>query len=345
MSSIDFPASNTILLTGAGFTKNFGGFLAREMWAQIHNRLQRSNEGSLLQLIKDEFDYEKIFEELVKGTEYNDEQKDKVNKSFLEAYKFMDQIICNEEALYGGNLYIDTNGIRKFLNEFSNNRREPGFFFTLNQDIVFERYFRGEVRLVVPGLQYINSNKIDINNTPFSDSWCVNAPTEKILEQKKDEMNWQNERFYYIKLHGSFHWKDSDGKNMMVIGTSKEEDIEKEPILRWYKNIFESVLYRPECRLLIIGYGFRDQHINEVIVNTIKDKGLKLFIICPDDPEIFKNDTLKYTGSDNKKIIWEAVSGYYPYTIQTIFPFNKHPTPQYIQLKNDFFNKAKKYDR
>lgn len=337
MSSIDVPASKTILLTGAGFTKNFGGFLAREMWAQIHNRLQRSNEEPLKQLIKNEFDYEKIFEELVKVTEYSDEQKDKVNKSFLEAYKFMDQIICNEEALYGGNLYINTNGIRNFLNEFSNNRREPGFFFTLNQDIIFERYFRS-VRFIIPGfIRHINANTIDINNTSFSDSWCVDVPGEKVLDKKKDEMNWQNESFYYIKLHGSFHWKDSMGKNMMVIGTSKEEDIEKEPILKWYKTIFESVLFRSDCRLLIIGYGFRDQHINEVIVNSIKDKGLKLFIICPADPEKFKNDTLKYTGSDNKKIIWEAVSGYYPYTIQTIFPFDKRPTPQYTQLTNNFF--------
>jgi hypothetical protein len=337
MSYFEIPASNTILLTGAGFTKNFGGFLAREMWAQIHNRLQKYNEESLLQIIRDEFDYEKIFEELVKGTEYSDEQKDKVNKSFLEAYKFMDQIICNEEALYGGNHYIDTNGIRNFLNEFSNNRREPGFFFTLNQDIVFERYFR-IVRFTIPGfIKYIDANTIDINNTPFSDSWCIDAPTEKVLEQKKDKMNWQNESFYYIKLHGSFHWKDSERENMMVIGTSKEEDIEKEPILRWYKQIFESVLSKPDCRILIIGYGFRDQHINKVIVNSIKDKGLKLFVICPVDPETFKNDTLRNTGPDNKKIIWEAVSGYYPYTIQTIFPLDKHPTPQYDQLKNDFF--------
>ncbi|MDR4498510.1 MAG: SIR2 family protein [Candidatus Scalindua sp.] len=326
------------MLTGAGFTKNFGGFLASEMWAQIHNRLQRSNEKPVKLLIKDEFDYEKIFEELVKGGKYSGEQKDTVNNSFLEAYKFMDQIICMEEALYGGKHYIDTNGIREFLKGFSNNRREPGFFFTLNQDIVFERYFRREVRFAVPGfIRYINADTIDINNTPFSDSWCIDAPTEQVLAQKKDKMNWQNERFYYIKLHGSFHWKDSERRNMMVIGTSKEEDIEKEPILRWYKNIFENVLSMPDCRLLIIGYGFRDQHINKVIVNSIKDNGLKLFIICPVDPEKFKNDTLKNTGSDNKKIIWEAVSGYYPYTIRTIFPFHKHPTPQHIQLKNDFF--------
>ncbi len=99
MSCIEIPASNTILLTGAGFTKNFGGFLAREMWAQIHNRLQHANYEELKEITKSEFDYEKIFEEVVKGKHYSDNQKDKVNESFLEAYKLMDQIICVEERL------------------------------------------------------------------------------------------------------------------------------------------------------------------------------------------------------------------------------------------------------
>ncbi len=345
MSCIEIPASNTILLTGAGFTKNFGGFLASEMWAQIHNRLQHANYEELKEITKSEFDYEKIFEEVVKGEKYKKEPKETVNKSFLEAYKFMDQIICDEEALYGGEHYIDTNGFKEFLNEFARNQKEPGFFFTLNQDIVFERYFRN-VRFVVPGFKkYINSNTIDIKNTRFDDSWCVNVPTEKALEKEKKEIKW-NEEFYYIKLHGSFHWKDSSmGKNMMAIGTSKEEDIEKEPIFKWYSEIFKSVLSKPNHRLLIIGYGFRDPHINKVILDSIKQNSLELYIICPSNPEDFKslrkptNDkTLKNT--DCKDTLWGAISGYYPYTIKTIFPHNKHPTPQYIQLKNDFFQKT-----
>ncbi len=345
MSCIEIPASNTILLTGAGFTKNFGGFLAREMWAQIHNRLQSSNEEPLKQLTKNEFDYEKIFEEVVKGKHYSDNQKDKVNESFLEAYKLMDQIICVEERLHGGKHDIDTHGLRIFLNEFACNQKEPGFFFTLNQDIVFERYFRN-VRFIVPGFKkYINSKTIDIKNTRFDDSWCVNVPTEKVLEKEKKEIKW-NEEFYYIKLHGSFHWKDpSMGKNMMVIGTSKEEDIEKEPIFKWYSEIFKSVLSKPNRRLFIIGYGFRDPHINNVILDSINQNGLELYIICPSDPEDFKNmhkpsiiKTINKTNSEDT--IWKSISGYYPYTIKTIFPHNKHPTPQYIQLKNDFFHKT-----
>jgi hypothetical protein len=29
--------SEIVLFTGAGFTKNFGGFLAKEMWSKIFN--------------------------------------------------------------------------------------------------------------------------------------------------------------------------------------------------------------------------------------------------------------------------------------------------------------------
>jgi hypothetical protein len=34
---MNIQSSENILLTGAGFTKNFGGLLASEMWAEIFN--------------------------------------------------------------------------------------------------------------------------------------------------------------------------------------------------------------------------------------------------------------------------------------------------------------------
>ncbi len=51
-----------ILLTGAGFTHNFGGFLAREMWSKIFNNpiVQASTEAR--KLLLDDFDFESIYE-------------------------------------------------------------------------------------------------------------------------------------------------------------------------------------------------------------------------------------------------------------------------------------------
>ena len=47
-------------------------------------------------------------------------------------------------------------------------------------------------------------------------------------------------------------------------------------------------LNKPETRLLTVGYGFGDPHINQCIANAI-GKGLKLYVISPMYPQDFKN--------------------------------------------------------
>ncbi len=49
-----------ILLTGAGFTKNFGGFLASEMWAQIFNSYHIKPHKKLGEILRRDFDYESV---------------------------------------------------------------------------------------------------------------------------------------------------------------------------------------------------------------------------------------------------------------------------------------------
>ena len=91
MSCIDVPVSEPVLLTGSGFTKNFGGLLANEMWKKINNNLDdilyndnlnkleqnnRTHLKNLIKLTKNDFDYEKIFEKVMKGDKYSKEEKD-----------------------------------------------------------------------------------------------------------------------------------------------------------------------------------------------------------------------------------------------------------------------------
>lgn len=48
--------SDTILLTGAGFTANFGGFLAREVWSKIFNNPKLNDAGNLKLELRKNFD-------------------------------------------------------------------------------------------------------------------------------------------------------------------------------------------------------------------------------------------------------------------------------------------------
>ncbi len=175
----------------------------------------------------------------------------------------------------------------------------------------------------------------------IKDSWFREVPDEEgLVERKLDkEGRWKNEKVYYVKLHGSFNWKDSKDNKIMVIGTSKLEDIEKEPILKWYLKMFECILSMPERRLLIIGYGFRDKHINDVIVNSINKYGLKLHINYHKDRAAFENDTLKFIDSDSdRKAISGAISYYYGEDLVTIFRHN-NLSDKYYEMQKYFLGK------
>ena len=64
----------------------------------------------------------------------------------------------------------------------------------------------------------------------------------------------------------------------MILGGGKARAIERYPVLRWYAEVFSDYLAEPDARLMIIGYGFRDEHINAALTQAI-DKGLKIFLV------------------------------------------------------------------
>ncbi len=96
---------------------------------------------------------------------------------------------------------------------------------------------------------------------------------------------------------------------------------------------------KPNRRLLIIGYGFRDKHINDVILNSIND--LELFLIYPKSPEDFYNGTL---DTNDKKRIWDEAKRrrYYENTLEDIFTRGRKPD-EYYELLRYFLGKKINY--
>lgn len=64
-----------ILLTGAGFTKNFGGFLASEMWAQIFNSHHIRPHKELGKILRHDFDYESVYNRVLGRGNYSEETR------------------------------------------------------------------------------------------------------------------------------------------------------------------------------------------------------------------------------------------------------------------------------
>jgi len=108
----------------------------------------------------------------------------------------------------------------------------------------------------------------------------------------------------------------------MVIGGDKADQIHCEPLLQWYFEIFQEVLSHPNRRVLVIGYGFRDTHVNKVIAQSIREHSMKMYVISPKSPRDFKSELLKDANED-KKILWQGLAGYWDWALKDVCPPNK----------------------
>ena len=79
-SNLRTPAK-TVLLTGAGFTKNFGGFLGSEMWAIILNQKEVTNSPRLRNALLEDLNYETVYDTIL----YSDQFETREKLTFLSA--------------------------------------------------------------------------------------------------------------------------------------------------------------------------------------------------------------------------------------------------------------------
>lgn len=323
--------SQNILLTGAGFSHNFGGFLADGMWSQIFNHTEIQTRQTIKNTLLKDFDYESIYNEILLGPadKWFDSDRASIRVAVLEAYRQLDQFILN----YNKHPNIDyMYAVNKFIERFSGDMRTIGFFFTLNQDIFVERFYNSSNKpLVLPRMRRVPDYSSDYERK------SILQENDFITVVRGKDTDWKpadklsKQELHYIKLHGSFNWKSSDGSNMMVIGKDKEHQISREPLLAWYVDIFKQVLSQKERRLLIIGYGFRDKHINQIIATAIKENGLKLYVVSPEGPRDFI-EKLEFGETLDRPFgpdILKGLSGYFPYKLLEAlegdqFKFNKH---------------------
>jgi hypothetical protein len=86
------------------------------------------------------------------------------------------------------------------------------------------------------------------------------------------------------------NWTDPSGGRLLVMGGNKPTTMRRHPILTWYAAKFVELLSNPGARLMVIGYGFRDNHINQLIYEAWQkgNQTLSMFIVHPDGREILK---------------------------------------------------------
>ncbi|HUU49405.1 MAG TPA: SIR2 family protein [Nitrospinota bacterium] len=341
IQNFDFPISRYILLTGAGFTYNYGGFLANRMWSEIHNRYLKLAENleanKLKSAVKKTFNYEDLYEDVLRSSDFTKDEKELFFKAVLGAYDALDDVIREFRQQFFTSDILDLNKLREFFGKITGNPKERGFFFTLNQDLFIERYcYAGAIGPSLPGLRINNQRFKSRESNPLKESDYVKIVKDDNPEYRINE--WKNtSKLFYIKLHGSYDWRDDNNQEILIIGTNKPSRISSSPILAWYFNLFNTVLSIPKTKLMVIGYGFKDKHINEAIAQAVKQSSLKIYILNPQDPEIFSKKTL---GINNwvSEAIWRAVEGYYQLTPKEIFSRNSTNASLIRNLYDSYFS-------
>jgi hypothetical protein len=157
--------------------------------------------------------------------------------------------------------------------------------------------------------------------------------TEEVLKKAKEQ--FISESFPYLKLHGSYGWKSADGSNKIVIGKNKTASIAQNLILFWYFQIFANAIFQGNKKLLIIGYGFGDEHVNKLLAEAVEKYGLKIYIISTQSMEKMTT-SIKQNHSYAIPML-KGIRGYYPYTLLEIFPANQSETEHIKEIKKALF--------
>jgi hypothetical protein len=259
---------SVLLLTGAGFSRNWGGWLANEAFeyllgCDLHPRVR--------QVLWESYDAKGGFEEALARMTLESDRAQLLHAldGMFNAMNTSFRTIARGPDLSNRN---DRRAIAEFIGRFD-------AIFTLNQDLLIElrlpsppsrpRRWDG---LKSPGVEPLpgGSGMLSDPMVPVSKERFVCPP------------NFQP----YFKLHGSSNFRADRSATapLLVMGGNKSSEIDKCELLAWYHSEFKRQL--PGSRVVIIGYSFGDDHINAALVNAAEQEGTAFFIIDPSGVDV-----------------------------------------------------------
>jgi len=276
MTDLLYPGKQ-ILLLGAGFSRNWGGWLAAEAFEYLLGCPQIDTPlRDLLWTHRDSDGFEGALGEL------QTELIRAPGPSTVTRLRQMETAIAQMfEAMDSGFASVDFEFqtehkylVRTFLNRFD-------AIFTLNQDLLLERhYLNSSLSLGNPrqwsgwqmlGMRPEHTKRVHLIGGPGHENTGIWMPGGHPTVQDGLQP--------YVKLHGSMNWRAANDRPMIAMGGYKKNTVEAFPTLAQLHRVFEQYLMSGPVRLMVIGYGFGDLHINIMIAAAAKAGGLHMFII------------------------------------------------------------------
>jgi len=258
---------NCILLLGAGFSKNWEGRLARELTNDLMGRLQDNPYlTALLNQMNCEDALVQVQEQYLRTRSDEDERRlHLLQQAISNVFDRMNQHFEGRQFEFSNDI---SRHLQKLLVRFD-------AIFTLNQDLLLEIHYRNSNVAIWHGTRWNGYEMPGLRALPLQD------PLFRARGKWRPEVPFRsnpNMQPYY-KLHGSTGWETTDGQPLLVIGRDKAGTIARTPILHWNYQQFEASLRRRPTRLMVIGYGFGDAHINDTLIEANQNGSLALMYL------------------------------------------------------------------
>lgn len=269
------------LLIGAGFSRNWNGWLATEVMEHLLGSPEVRGDDFLRRLL----------------------MAHESSGGFEGAVEEIQSLARREPASHSGHLAALQGAVGRMFDdmnagyfaragfEFQNHEPQVCTFlsrfdaiFTLNQDVLLEHFYVDQFNVAlsrgrrwdgaqIPGMRRTRPAE-PIHDASWARSTWVPLPDgEYRIEERCQPL---------IKIHGSSNWRDVAGGPLMVIGGEKASQIGLHGVLARNAAEFEGRLLAGDTRLMVIGYGFRDRHINDIIIRGVRERGLRFFVVGPD---------------------------------------------------------------
>jgi hypothetical protein len=273
-----------IILVGAGFSYNWGGWLAEEVMGDLYGRLADDVDLSGLIGYADNFE-----DALSHVQEQYKQDPSNANRARLESMQAI--VIATFRAMN------EAFATRPSM-EFSNQRRFSiidflarfDAIFTLNQDLLLELHYNIELH---------EPRRWNGHHFPgmLPPAGWQNARGASLCDRlamvwrPADDFRVERNLQPIYKLHGSANWQAGERGELLVLGGSKALTIAENRILNWYADEFRRYLEMPGTRLMVIGYGFRDEHIDQLLYESWRRSGFRMFVVNPQGRRVLQRET------------------------------------------------------
>lgn len=292
-------SENLIIFTGAGSSivpGSSGGKSMKELWKIVEAKPVDEKTpikfSQILTILSEKPEEEKFFleqnlEELLSRLQIERKAKSNKGKDVAEIESAISQIekIIKKECDFSlPESFPHEDFLRKLLK--ARKKSSPRLkIFTLNYDTCFEEAGDRIGAVVIDGFSFTQGGRFRSNNFDLD---IVQREQSRIHKEE----NFYDKVFHIYKIHGSVNWEKPTKKTQEVIKKKNPEEalliypnsskFESSYQMPFFKMIsrFQVALRTQNTALIIIGYGFGDDHINRILEEALRSNlNLKVVVV------------------------------------------------------------------